>query len=269
MSANYWDSSQRNHWTVTRQGLLCSRLDDLQFVDYMAVARFHIYFANFIHSIGKKLRLRQEIHATACVFFKRFYLKNSFSQTDPFLTATTSLYLACKVEELPHHLKTIFNESRNILQFISSIRVIYIPTYAHPTLDNTSFTLLNPSTAADFFLSVMYFLKPRFLNDLPLDRGHLQFVWYVINDSLRTDVCLLYPPHMIALGSLYIATVHRQPGDNQTMKTWFAKLNVDIVEILNVAQDMITMYEVWHGLDENEVLKSLETLQTRARQVQG
>ncbi|KAJ1986265.1 RNA polymerase II holoenzyme cyclin-like subunit [Dimargaris cristalligena] len=251
MSANYWDSSQRNHWTVTRQGLLCSRLDDLQFVDYMAVARFHIYFANFIHSIGKKLRLRQEIHATACVFFKRFYLKNSFSQTDPFLTATTSLYLACKVEELPHHLKTIFNESRNILQSEFECYLL---------------------EELDFYMIVYHPYLPltKFLNDLPLDRGHLQFVWYVINDSLRTDVCLLYPPHMIALGSLYIATVHRQPGDNQTMKTWFAKLNVDIVEqILNVAQDMITMYEVWHGLDENEVLKSLETLQTRARQVQG
>ncbi|KAJ1655659.1 RNA polymerase II holoenzyme cyclin-like subunit, partial [Dispira simplex] len=68
-----------------------------------------------IQSVGKKFRLRQEIVATGIVFFKRFYLKNSFYNTDPFLVATTCLYSACKVEELPHHLKSIVNEVRSYL----------------------------------------------------------------------------------------------------------------------------------------------------------
>lgn len=38
------------------------------------------------------------------------------------------------------------------------------------------------------------------------DIGHeeqlLALAWRVVNDSLRTDVCLLYPPYQIAIGKL-------------------------------------------------------------------
>lgn len=41
------------------------------------------------------------------------------------------------------------------------------------------------------------------------DIGHedslLPLTWRVINDSLRTDVSLLYPPYMIAIGCLQLA----------------------------------------------------------------
>lgn len=41
------------------------------------------------------------------------------------------------------------------------------------------------------------------------DTGHeeqlLPLTWRIINDSLRTDVSLLYPPYMIAIGCLQLA----------------------------------------------------------------
>lgn len=41
------------------------------------------------------------------------------------------------------------------------------------------------------------------------DIGHedqlLPLTWRIINDSLRTDVSLLYPPYMIAVGCLQLA----------------------------------------------------------------
>ena len=35
----------------------------------------------------------------------------------------------------------------------------------------------------------------------------LSMAWKVINDSLRTDVPLLYPPYQIALAALHVALV--------------------------------------------------------------
>lgn len=32
----------------------------------------------------------------------------------------------------------------------------------------------------------------------------LMLAWRIINDSLRTDVCLLYPPYQIAIGKIQI-----------------------------------------------------------------
>uniref|UniRef100_K1PU71 Cyclin-C n=1 Tax=Magallana gigas TaxID=29159 RepID=K1PU71_MAGGI len=48
--------------------------------------------------------------------------------------------------------------------------------------------------------------------------------WRIINDSLRTDVCLLYPPYLIALACLHIASVIQQ----KDLKQWLAECSVDM-----------------------------------------
>ncbi len=61
--------------------------------------RVIIFFANFIQTLGEQLKLRQQVIATATVFFKRFYSQNSLRCVDPLLLAPTSIFLASKVEE--------------------------------------------------------------------------------------------------------------------------------------------------------------------------
>jgi len=38
------------------------------------------------------------------------------------------------------------------------------------------------------------------LQDVGPEEQLLSLAWRVVNDSLRTDVCLLYPPYQIAIG---------------------------------------------------------------------
>lgn len=49
--------------------------------------------------LGEQLKLRQQVIATAIVYFKRFYARNSFKCVDPLLLAPTAIFLASKVEE--------------------------------------------------------------------------------------------------------------------------------------------------------------------------
>lgn len=49
------------------------------------------------------------------VFFFAF-CRNSLRGTDPFLVLTTCVYLACKIEECPHHIKLVVQEVKHILQ---------------------------------------------------------------------------------------------------------------------------------------------------------
>jgi hypothetical protein len=49
----------------------------------------------------------------------------------------------------------------------------------------------------------------------------------IVNDSLRTDVALLYPPYMIALSAMYMACSMQQ----KDAKKWFAELNVDMDKV--------------------------------------
>jgi cyclin-C len=65
-----------------------------------------------ISKLGKKLDLRQRVIATATVFFRRFYLKNSYCDTDPFLLVAACCYVAAKAEETPVHVKNVVAEAR-------------------------------------------------------------------------------------------------------------------------------------------------------------
>ena len=49
----------------------------------------------------------------------------------------------------------------------------------------------------------------------------------IINDSLRTDVALLYPPYLIALAAMYMACSMQQ----KDAKQWFAELSVDMDKV--------------------------------------
>ena len=66
-----------------------------------------------ISRIGRKMNFRQRVIATASVFFRRFYLKNSYCETDPFIVIAACCYVAAKAEECPVHIKTVINECRS------------------------------------------------------------------------------------------------------------------------------------------------------------
>ncbi|XP_018333611.1 cyclin-C isoform X2 [Agrilus planipennis] len=89
------------------------------------------------------------------------------------------------------------------------------------------------------------------------DLGHeeqlLTLAWRIVNDSLRTDVCLLYPPYQIAIGCLQIACVILQKDH----KSWFAELNVDIEKIQEIARCIINLYELWKQYDEKKEIQGL------------
>lgn len=65
-----------------------------------------------IAKLGKKLNFRQRVIATAIVFFRRFYIKNSYCETDPFIVIAACCYVAGKAEESPVHIKNMVAEAR-------------------------------------------------------------------------------------------------------------------------------------------------------------
>lgn len=69
---------------------------------------------------------RQRVTATASVFFRRFYLKNSYCETDPFIVIAACCYVAAKAEEFPVHIKTVVNESRSVFSSKPHTHISYI-----------------------------------------------------------------------------------------------------------------------------------------------
>ncbi|KAA0188154.1 Cyclin-C [Fasciolopsis buskii] len=277
-------------WLLDRQDLLIHRVGDLKILgseeEYQKVM---IFFTEVIQAFGKSVEVRQQVIATATVYFKRFYSRNSLSSIDPWLMVPSCLFLASKVEEFGVlSQKNLLASCRNV---VHNHYAAYFPDgYGYPyraqDVLECEFILLE---AMDCSLIVFHPYRPLVqfceelrpqlheLADLLLERA-----WWIVNDSFRTDVCLHYPPYIIALGCLQTAfillanntdllvgtsasaslasassrhvyiTNHPQPSVNPlaVADQWFSELNVDMEKVLEVTRHLINLYDLWRRFDE-------------------
>ncbi|RIA99072.1 cyclin-like protein [Glomus cerebriforme] len=294
----------RTNWLLSRQALAECRKIDRQYVTEEELMRVNIWFAQIITDLGRSLQVRQVIVATAITYFKRFYTKNSFRNTEPNLVAATCMYLACKIEESPQHIKAVITDMKTIMQEKGEPF-----SYDNPKVAEMEFYLLE-----ELNFNMIVYHPYRSLMTLAQDLGtkneDVHWAWYVINDSYRTDMCLLYPPHVIAAAALYLQIALKggaQYGDysltsmntannssvagvttrgakrgaaaaasnnnnnnnnintsvNETPKVkdirlWFAQLNVDLEQIIDIVQEIISLYKLWSEEDkQNEKIRDI------------
>ena len=109
---------------------------------------------------------------------------------------------------------------------------------------------------------------------------------FVINDTFRSDLCLLYPPYLIAIAAIYLTlalhpnqTDSKPPEEQQTAPrprrssrqaaattqeedkktlgashdpiTFLAGLNVSVPLIATIVQEIISMYALWERYKED------------------
>ncbi|KZP07788.1 cyclin-like protein [Athelia psychrophila] len=240
MATDFWASTHYNRWIVDRATLKQARVDDLQYVDDPEHLEFlAIFFANVISKLGKKLQLRQRVIATATVFFRRFYVKNSYCETDPFMVIAACCYVAAKAEESPVHIKNVVTEARSLfnhenygvksfpsdnsklaeMEFylvddLECDLVIFHPYRTLMTLCRKEGNRDTDDTEAGE-LGAGIDTGPRYWGSgdgqLELQEGALQMAWFIINDTYRSQLCLLYPPHLIAIAAIYLTLVLHAP----------------------------------------------------------
>ncbi|XP_018671721.2 cyclin-C-like [Ciona intestinalis] len=255
MAGNFWQSSHCKQWILSPEFLVRERELDLQVMGEVDYQKLMMFFANVIQSIGEQLKLRQQVIATATVYFKRFYSKHSLNSCDPLLLAPTCIFLSSKVEEFG-----VISNSRLISVVTTVIKSKY--SYAFPNEFNyrihhvweCEFYLLE---LMDCCLVVFHPYRPlvQYVNALGMADALLPIAWRIANDSLRTDVILLYPPFQIALACLHMACVVQ----NQEAATfqWFADLNVDMEKIIEITNLILKLYELWKAFDEKAEIPGL------------
>ncbi|KAI8089617.1 CDK8 kinase-activating protein cyclin C [Halteromyces radiatus] len=264
MAANYWVSTQKNHWLLDRWTLTQSREEDLKYISESDYIKIKIWFCHLIQKLAKRLQLKQQVVATAFVYFKRFYTKNSLRMTDPLLVLVTCVYLATKIEECPVHIKVVTQEAKQAFQ----VDFGGFP-YDSSKVAEFEFYLLEE---LEFYLIVWhpYRSLTHICQELGMKEQGLQFAWFIVNDSFRTDVCLLHPPHMIALAALYLTIVLNHAdfvpgslGDRTDMRQWFADLNIQVETLVEITQEILSIYEVWADWKEEKMLSLWKELKNK------
>jgi len=275
MAGNFWQSSHSSQWILDKVDLLRERQNDLQALasqgDQSAgggssgvqggaapgekeYQKIIIFFANFIQTLGEQLKLRQQVIATATVYFKRFYSQNSLKCVDPLLLAPTAIFLASKVEEFG-----VISNTRLINTCSTVIKNKF--SYAYPQQDfpyrsnhilECEFFLLENM---DCCLVVFQPYRPlvQYCQDLGAEETVLPVAWRMVNDSLRTDVSLLYPPYQIALACIHMACVVL----SKDTKSWFAELHVDLDRVQEICKYILALYDLWKSFDERKEMSAI------------
>jgi len=211
MAGNFWQSSHSQQWILDKPDLLRERQHDLLALNEDEYQKVFIFFANVIQVLGEQLKLRQQVIATATVYFKRFYARNSLKNIDPLLLAPTCILLASKVEEFG-----VISNSRLISICQSAIKTKFSYAYAQEFPYRTNHIL-----ECEFYLlenldcCLIVYQPYRPLLQLVQDMGQedqlLTLSWRIVNDSLRTDVCLLYPPYQVGYPDLMLVLPSHKP----------------------------------------------------------
>ncbi len=236
MAANYWASTQRRHWQFSRESLneVRQQLEDEEKTivqQYPLPDRrlLSIYFNQRKQSItnakqcltltelvklGKRLHVRQQALATAQIYIRRFYSKVEIRRTNPYLVLATALYLACKMEECPQHIRSVVSESRVIWPgssispsqadfLLTHIRAEYIASDVS-RLGECEFYLISEMNS-QLIIHHPYRTLHEFQDKLKMAQDDISLAWSIINDHYLTDLPLLVAPHVIAVTAIFLA----------------------------------------------------------------
>ncbi|GBP22907.1 Cyclin-C [Eumeta japonica] len=256
MAGNFWQSSHQQQWILDKQDLIRDRQYDLTGLTEDEYQKILSFFSGIIQVLGEQLKLRQQVIATATVYFKRFYAKNSLKCIDPLLLAPTCVFLASKVEEFG-----VISNSRLITTCQNVIKSKFSYAYGQQEFPYRTNHILECEfyllENLDCCLIVYQPYRPLlvFIQDIGQDDQLLTYAWKIVNDSLRTDVSLLYAPFQIAIACLNIACV--MLGKENILKSWFAELNTDMDKIQEIVRTVINLYEMWKSYDEKKEIQAL------------
>ncbi|OIW25788.1 cyclin-C [Coniochaeta ligniaria NRRL 30616] len=213
MAANYWESTQRKHWQFTKDQLATMRQkledEDPQLVHMFPLQQLrhlNIYFNQQINRLGKRLGVRQQAIATAQMYLKRFYTRVEIRRTNPYLVLATAVYLACKMEECPQHIRLVVSEARSLwpADFVG------LDT---SKLGECEFFLISEMNS-QLIVHQPYRTLTMLQGEFALSPEEVALAWSVVNDTYMTDLPLLYPPHVIACTAVLLAVVLRPSGNN-------------------------------------------------------
>ncbi|KAI1851642.1 hypothetical protein JX266_003104 [Neoarthrinium moseri] len=207
MAASFWQSTQRRFWIFSKDELeqIRGKLreEDQGLVQMFPLPEWRhlsIYFNQQVNRLGKRLVIRQQAMATAQMYIKRFYTKVEIRRTNPYLVIATALYLACKMEETPQHIRLVVQEARSLWPDFLTLDI--------SRLGECEFFLIS-EMSSQLILHQPYKTLTTLQSDFYLSQDEISLSWSIINDHYMTDLPLLYAPHIIALTAILLALVLR------------------------------------------------------------
>lgn len=201
-----------------------------------------------IQTAGILLKLPQVAMATGQIYLQRFYYSKSFVRYPMETMAMGSIYLASKVEEKPCRIRDVINVFHHIKQVRAQKPITPL------IVDQNYIELKNQVIKAErrilkelgFCVHVKHPHKliVVYLQLLQYEKNRqlMQMAWNYMNDALRTDVFMRFPPETIACACIYL-TARRIGLPLPNNPHWFLLCKVTEEDIREVCFRILQLYK--------------------------
>ncbi|CDI80039.1 cyclin, putative [Eimeria acervulina] len=195
-----------------------------------------IYGCHLIQRAGVLLRLEAVTVASAQTILHRFYYRKSLKKFDVRLVATSSLLLACKLEEDPRRVRSLIDIVQLLANAEDANVQITQDNLDQLLIDYDSPTLVHPHR---YILQYIHALCKG--DYIPTNRLS-QIAWGYLNDSMRTTLCCEVQPAVVAVGSIFLAAcdlnIHlaKETG-------WYELFDVTWEDVLKVCTRILSLYK--------------------------
>jgi cyclin C len=239
MAGDFWQSSHFRHWLFAPEypAQCLAQLPEGRLFTPDQMQVLHVHYAQAIIDLAKALKLRFRVAATACVYFKRFYLLQSMvTECDPELMVPTALVLAAKVE----HMHDVNAEAavKHCASKPFGYRVDEVMEAEYLLLQALTFHLVvfHPFTPLEEFLvGCAAGCGGGGGGDPSAPGGLAVTAWGLLNDSYLTPLTLCHPPYKIALACVVMASVL----SNVDISGWIDTLGVEYLQGLEAITSQI------------------------------
>eukprot|EP00898_Chlorokybus_atmophyticus_P007391 jgi/Chlat1/7653/Chrsp64S07168 len=215
-------------------------------VDPDMEAKLRYYGCDLIQTAGILLRLPQAAMATGQVVLHRFYCKQSLARWNVKTLAMASVWLAAKLEESPRKIRDVLCVFHRIEQRRTGGSVHVLDMWSEQYEKSKSEVI----RAERHILKEMGFIAHvehphkfviSLIQTLNFPPELRQPCWNMVNDSLRTSLCVRYKTEVVACGVIYLAARQLQvplPED----PPWWLLFNTDRTQLEDVCRVLLKMY---------------------------
>ncbi|CAH1417913.1 cyclin-C1-2 isoform X2 [Lactuca sativa] len=248
MATNFWASTHYKELLDQEEVDVVHNLDRERGITLEDFKLIKLQMTNYIARLAQNVKVRQRVVATAVTYMRRVYTRKSMTEYDPRLLAPSCLYLAAKSEEstvqarlLVFYIKKFYEKYRCEIKEILEMEMKILE-------------------ALNYYLVVFH--PYRALSQLVQDAGMsdaTQLTWGLVNDTYKTDLILVHPPHLIGLACIYVASVLREKENT----AWFEDLRVDMNVVKNIAMEILDFYDAHKMITDDRVNAAMHKLTIR------
>lgn len=172
----------------------------------------------FLDRLARSLRLSTVTKCTAIVYLQRFYMRHSLMDIGFQVVAGAAIWLAGKTENDFRRLKDVLSALAHRINVID-------PSSLAPSLLATEQSLL---LTLNFDMTVLHPFAPmlELAEQYRLSQRARELAWIALVDSFDTELCLRFPPSILAAAVLFAVTQFMK----EDMGTWGDKKIWDAVK---------------------------------------